>query len=75
MSLAIPLKDLILSQQQTNDVKVLPVELEHVLALQSLPSHHSDPFDRLLIAQSKVENAVLVTKDKVFKKYKIKTVW
>jgi PIN domain nuclease of toxin-antitoxin system len=49
--------------------------LPHVLALQQLPPHHKDPFDRLLIAQGIVEDAVLVTNDPIFSKYTNKVLW
>ena len=66
---------MIQSQQQTNNIEVLPVALAHVLALQNLPTHHKDPFDRLLIAQANVENAVLVSSDPVFEEYPVKLLW
>ncbi len=53
LRLRLPLAEVIVSQQQTNDLQVLPIALNHILALQSLPAHHKDPFDRLLIAQAK----------------------
>jgi len=59
-------------RQQTNNIEVLPVALAHVLALEGLPSHHKDPFDRLLIAQANVENAVLISSDPVFENYPVK---
>jgi PIN domain nuclease of toxin-antitoxin system len=68
----------IASQQQTNAIQVLPVALGHVLALQDLPAHHKDPFDRLLIAQAnveEVEEAVLVSHDPVFAHYSVKVLW
>jgi PIN domain nuclease of toxin-antitoxin system len=43
----VPLGELVESQRQTNGVQVLPIELEHVLALDTLPALHKDPFDRL----------------------------
>jgi PIN domain nuclease of toxin-antitoxin system len=46
-----------------------------VLTLEELPAHHRDPFDRLLIAQAKVEDAMLVTNDPVFVKYNVKVLW
>lgn len=49
LQLRLPLAEVIADQQQTNTIHVLPVALEHVLALQGLPAHHKDPFDRLLI--------------------------
>lgn len=50
-------------QQDTNQLQILSIELKHVLAIHDLPLHHNDPFDRLLIAQARVENAQLVTAD------------
>jgi PIN domain nuclease of toxin-antitoxin system len=47
----------------------LPITIEHGEAVQSLPLHHRDPFDRLLLAQAKVEGAVLVTGDKFLLRY------
>lgn len=63
MTLSVPLDEMIKVQQETNQLQVLPIALNHVLAIQDLPLHHGDPFDRLLIAQAKVENAQLVTSD------------
>ena len=75
LSLRLPLAEVIASQQQTNDIQVLPVALEHVLALQDLPAHHKDPFDRLLIAQANVEEAALISHDPVFAHYSVKVLW
>ena len=75
LKLNLPLAELITSQQQTNNIEILPVTLAHVLALQNLPPHHKDPFDRLLIAQANVEDAVLVSNDPVFVKYAIHVLW
>jgi PIN domain nuclease of toxin-antitoxin system len=50
---------------------VSPVALTHVLALDSLPSHHKDPFDRLLIAQSIEEKLTIVTADSQFSAYSV----
>jgi PIN domain nuclease of toxin-antitoxin system len=49
----------------------LPVNVKHIMALKDLPNHHNDPFDRLLICQSIVEKAPLLTEDKLIEKYKI----
>lgn len=75
LKLNLPLAELIESQQRTNNIETLPVVLAHVLALQSLPVHHKDPFDRLLIAQANIEGAVLATSDPVFAKYAVQLVW
>jgi PIN domain nuclease of toxin-antitoxin system len=61
LKLSQPLIELVESQQETNGLQVLSHELPHVLALDTLPLHHKDPFDRLLIAQSIVADLTLVT--------------
>jgi PIN domain nuclease of toxin-antitoxin system len=75
LDLRLPLAEVIASQQQSNDIQVLSVALGHVLALQDLPAHHKDPFDRLLIAQANVEEAVLISHDPVFAQYAVKVLW
>lgn len=47
----------------------LPVTLAHVLEVGRLAPHHGDPFDRLLIAQARVEGLAMVTRDPVFGEY------
>jgi len=75
LSLDLPLAELVAAQQRDNRIEVLPVELVHVLALDDLPLHHRDPFDRLLIAQARVERAILVTRDAAFGRYAVETLW
>ena len=50
---------------------ILPVSIAHLLELRKLPNHHRDPFDRIIIAQSIVENLTVVTTDSHFDKYPI----
>lgn len=59
----------IIAIQQKNYIGILPISVEHILALDSLPIYHKDPFDRLLIAQANIENAVLISCDSVFSNY------
>jgi len=49
----------------------LPVTAPHAFALQSLPDHHKDPFDRMLIAQAICEGFTLVTRDRMIRKYQV----
>ena len=53
----------------------LPIQFEHIYTLHNIPYHHKDPFDRILIAQSMAENLIVITDDKMIKKYKVKTIW
>ena len=70
-----PLDELVRSQQHRNNVQVLPAKLAHILALNHLPFHHKDPFDRLLIAQANIEGAVLLSKDRAFSSYAVEVIW
>lgn len=56
-------------------LRPLPVSHQHALAVFSLPKHHRDPFDRLLIAQAKLENMVLISSDKLFEQYDVPLLW
>ena len=75
LTLAQPLAELVQNQQVTNRIEILPVELSHVLALEELPTHHKDPFDRLLIAQAVSEGAILLSKDLIFDQYSVEVIW
>ena len=75
LTLTTPLHTLITAQHTTNGLQVLPVTLEHVLALDSVPAHHKDPFDRLLIAQARVEAIPVASADRVFALYPVSLVW
>ncbi len=51
---------------------LVPIQTAHLKALEELPRHHSDPFDHLIIAQARVENATLLTSDREMTAYGIK---
>ncbi len=75
LDLSIPLKEIIERQHRDNAIDLLPITLPHVLQLDSLPLHHRDPFDRLLIAQAQVEDLTLISHDSLFSHYPVKVVW
>lgn len=54
---------------------VLPITLAHAVGEHDLPTHHSDPFDRLLISQAKAEGLTLVTNDAQIQLYGVSTLW
>jgi PIN domain nuclease of toxin-antitoxin system len=56
----------------TQGFEELAVRVEHVQQLRTLPLHHRDPFDRILIAQALHEGATLVTRDAVFDDYELR---
>lgn len=51
----------------------LPVTVEHATAVTDLPPHHADPFDRLLVAQARLESLTIVTADEAFDAYDVRT--
>ena len=55
-------------------IETLPVLMSHALHVSELPTHHRDPFDRLLIAQSRLDGVPLLTADPVFARYDVQTV-
>jgi len=63
------------AQIQQNDIEILPLTLPHLEKVSALPFHHKDPFDRLIIAQSMVENLPVVSSDAAFDSYKIERIW
>jgi PIN domain nuclease of toxin-antitoxin system len=58
-----------------NDFAILPIAIPHTAALASLPFHHKDPFDRLLVAQAKVEKAPVLSGDASLDAYGIERIW
>jgi PIN domain nuclease of toxin-antitoxin system len=58
-----------------NQFHILPILPKHTAALTTLPYHHRDPFDRLLIAQSIVEQIPIVSSDSAFDAYPVKWLW
>ncbi len=55
--------------------QALPVSVEHASAVEHLPWHHRDPFDRLLVAQAAAERAALVSGDEALRPYGVPLVW
>lgn len=53
----------------------VPVLLDHAAAVEELPEHHRDPFDRLLVAQAGIERASIVTGDPLIAAYGVPVVW
>jgi len=58
-----------------NDFEELPISASHAQRAGSLPPHHRDPFDRMLVAQAQSESLRLVSRDPVFGLYEVETVW
>ncbi|MGB3947193.1 MAG: type II toxin-antitoxin system VapC family toxin [Bacteroidia bacterium] len=74
LTLNIPLQELF-EYADRNQIEIIPINYDHLLVLSKLPSHHNDPFDRLIISQAIAENLILITRDKGLKKYKVAQQW
>lgn len=75
MPLPTPAGSYLMKKLAENRIETLPVTLDHVLRVESLPMHHSDPFDRMLIAQSLEEGWPIVTADPFFARYPVEVIW
>jgi len=57
------------------DIHELPVTTSHALAASSLPPHHADPWDRMLVAQAQLEQVPILTRDRRIGRYDVETIW
>jgi len=73
--LPVPAAPYIVKKLAQNRIETLPISLDHVLKIETLPMHHRDPFDRVLIAQSIEEGWPIVTADPMFKDYPVQVIW
>lgn len=71
MTLTQPIEPFVRDQARRNQFEILPITLGHIAAVERLPLHHRDPFDRLLIAQSITEGLPLISVDHIFSQYPI----
>ncbi|WP_298194353.1 type II toxin-antitoxin system VapC family toxin [Metallibacterium sp.] len=75
LDMEVPLAQIVREQIDTRRYALLDIRAEHVLALDALPRHHGDPFDRLLVAQAQTERVPLVSTDNVFARYPVELFW
>ena len=75
LHLALPFEELVPEQMMLNGIQFLPIEISHVVPVVTLPFHHRDPFDRLLIAQAMVEQIPIVSGDPAFDPYPVQKLW
>jgi PIN domain nuclease of toxin-antitoxin system len=75
LALSQPFDLFIPNQLLLNDITLLDIAVSHTLRVATLPFHHRDPFDRLLIAQSLVEAMPIISVDSVFDAYGMNRLW
>lgn len=71
LNLSKPLADVV-KQLAVENIEILSISPSHTIEVSALPFHHRDPFDRIIIAQSKIENLPVMTDDAEFSAYGIK---
>lgn len=69
------LESFISEQLALNAILSLPVQMSHSLHIYTLPLHHRDPFDRMLVAQSQLEDLPVITADPLIARYPVKVIW
>lgn len=75
LNLPSPAGKYVIRKLADNRIEILPISVDHLLAVERLPMHHRDPFDRMLIAQSMEENIPVITADRIFVRYPIEVIW
>lgn len=74
LKLPVPLERFV-SERLDEGFQLCHIDWTHAAAVAHLPHHHRDSFDRLLAAQALAENMRLVTRDRVFRRYGVETIW
>lgn len=69
------LEGFIVAQLSRNRIEALPINLSHAPRIYTLPDHHRDPFDRLLVAQASVEGLPILTADPQLARYQVAIAW
>ena len=73
--LPLPFDDFVDVTIRRYSLRILSIQVPHLRRVARMPLHHRDPFDRLLVAQSIVENIPIITSDAAFDRYSIARVW
>ena len=75
LNFSLPFMEFVGQQLTVSNIGLLEINLQHIEVVASLPLHHRDPFDRLIIAQSMAEQIPILSVDAIFDAYAIVRVW
>ncbi len=75
LTIPLPYNEFIRQQLDTNQIEILPIQIDHLSLVTELPYHHRDPFDRLLIAQGLKEKLPIISTDGAFDAYQVTRYW
>jgi len=67
--------DVLIQETLSNNIEILEIEMSHILKIISLPLHHRDPFDRLIISQAMIEDIPVISSDDQFLLYSMERIW
>ncbi len=68
--------ELFISEQMViNAIQGLPIQISHAVHVYNIPTHHRDPFDRLLVSQAQLEGLPILTVDPLISQYQVKVIW
>lgn len=70
-----PFGEVVTAQMARNDIHLLGIAVPHLVRVSSLPFHHKDPFDRLIIAQSLTDDVPVISADSAFDAYGVQRIW
>jgi PIN domain nuclease of toxin-antitoxin system len=62
-------------QLRMNFIRSLPIQMRHALFVSTLPNHHRDPFDRILVAQAQLEEMSILSADLQMSRYQVELIW
>ena len=69
------LENVLHQQAALNTIGPLDIAFTHAIQVGRLPQVHKDPFDRMIVAQAMIENAVILTDDRLIRQYPVRTDW
>ncbi len=75
LNLSKPFENVITEHVMMSDIEVMGISVSHTFAVARMPLHHRDPFDRIIISQSLVENIPLISGDSEFDQYSVTRLW
>jgi PIN domain nuclease of toxin-antitoxin system len=75
LTLGEPSQSFLTREIPRNNFELLSISMDHATSVESLPQHHKDPFDRLIVAQAIAENVAIVSSDPAFDAYPVKRLW
>ena len=75
LDLGLPYEEFIPRQMARNNFEMLTISHDHLALAASLPFHHRDPFDRMLIVQAMSEDLPVISADTQFDAYPVERVW